>query len=276
MVEIFLAFQYFQRKGRMFWHKAGVGAFIISDTACTHYTDATLLWQASLTIIATYTTALVEQAFLCYIFYALTNRRFIAGFLVLTIFIHLGISLAAAGLVAEGKKIAMTNRVSKIGAISCATTDILVAAALAATFYKMEASLTRGQTLRSLIRRLLILSLTSGVIVASFTIIHMVLLLVRNPASTIFFFCQGRAYALTLLSNFLLGVPVKSAVSQANDTSPPLNSWTREYYYPGNFQPPFSHAEPEREYVIQQHSYSEVAVAATRQIAVRLSDKFPG
>ncbi|KAJ7871288.1 hypothetical protein B0H13DRAFT_1895782 [Mycena leptocephala] len=232
MLEIFLAFQYFQRKGRMFWHKAGVGAFIISDTACTvgvcaqvyvalieypsvdfqkHYTDATLLWQASLTIIATYTTASVEQAFLCYIFYTLTNRRFIAGFLVLTIFIHLGISLAAAGLVAEGKKIAMTNRVSKIGAISCAITDILVAAALAATFYKMEASLTRGRTLRTLM---------SGVVVASFTIIHMVLLLVRNPASTIFFFCQGRAYALTLLSNFLLGVPVKSAVSQANDTNP--------------------------------------------------------
>ncbi|KAJ7810135.1 hypothetical protein B0H13DRAFT_2384775 [Mycena leptocephala] len=195
MLEIFLAFQYFQRKGRMFWHKAGVGAFIISDTACTvgvcaqvyvalieypsvdfqeHYTDATLLWQASLTIIATYITASVEQAFLCYIFYALTNRRFIAGFLGLTIFIHLGISLAAAGLVAEGKMIAMTNRVSKIGAISCATTDILVAAALAATFYEMEASLTRGRTLRSLIRRLLILSLTSGVIVASFTIIHMI------------------------------------------------------------------------------------------------------
>ncbi|KAJ7834166.1 hypothetical protein B0H13DRAFT_1914198, partial [Mycena leptocephala] len=210
MLEIFLVFQYFQRKGRMFWHKAGVGAFIISDTACTvgvcaqvyvalieypsvdfqeHYTDDTLLWQASLTIIATYTTASDKQAVHCWI-------------LVLTIFIHLGISLAAAGLVAEGKKIAMTNRVSKIGAISCATTDILVAAALAATFYKMEASLTRGRTLRSL---------TSGVIVASFTIIHMVLLLVRNPGSTIFFFCQGRAYALTLLSNFLLGVPVKSA-----------------------------------------------------------------
>jgi hypothetical protein len=79
--------------------------------------------------------------------------------------VQLGISLAAAGLVAEGKKIAMTNRVSKyvvhpvymlvrlmlsrIGAISCAITDILVAAALAATFYKMEASLTRGRTLRT-------------------------------------------------------------------------------------------------------------------------------
>ncbi|KAF7368325.1 hypothetical protein MVEN_00153900 [Mycena venus] len=247
MLEIFLAFHYFRRKGRMFWHKAGVVAFIISDTACTvgvcaevyvaliespsvdfqkHYADATLLWQASLTVIATYTTASVEQAFLCYIFYALTNRRFISGFFVLTIFVHLGISLAAAGLVAEAglvakaRKIAMTHRVSEIGAISCAATDILVAAALAVTFHKMEASVTRGRTMRSLIRRLLILSLTSGVIVASFTIIHMVLLLVNNPASTIIFFCQGRAYALTLLSNFLLGVPVDSAVSPANDTSP--------------------------------------------------------
>jgi hypothetical protein len=50
-------------------------------------------------------------------------------------------------------------------------------------------------TRNSLIRRLLILSLTSGVVVASFTIIHMVLLLVRNP---------GNHYHLTVetLSHF--------------------------------------------------------------------------
>ncbi|KAK7038595.1 hypothetical protein R3P38DRAFT_548171 [Favolaschia claudopus] len=238
MLEIVLAVEYFHRPGRLASHKAGVVVLLCSDLACTiavcaqvyvaliqypgvdfeaHYADSTMQWEASLTIFSTYITASVEQAFLCYIFYALAKQRLLTGFLVLNIFVHLGFSCTFAVVCALG--LLKFRNFGNIGAVTCAATDFLIAIALAVTFHKMELSLPvvpRRRTIQSLIRRMLILSLTSGLLVASFTIIHMVLLAAGSSVSTIFWFCQGRIYTLTLLSNFLLGVPA----SRANETDP--------------------------------------------------------
>lgn len=84
----------------------------------------------------------------------------------------------------------------------------------------------------SLIRRIFILSLTSGAIVASTTILMITLFVENNigksfssllssleydntsgPAFDFFFSCQGRVYALTLLVNFLSDSSAKSMKS---------------------------------------------------------------
>lgn len=47
------------------------------------------------------------------------------------------------------------------------------------------------------------------------------LFLIRDAAYTLFFFCQGRVYALTILTNFLVGIPTPSAPRTVTDTPGP-------------------------------------------------------
>ncbi|KAF7364741.1 hypothetical protein MVEN_00343900 [Mycena venus] len=246
MLEIILAFKYFQRPNRPLLHRIGVAIFIVADTACTvgicwqaylvllifPCADLTrvflnsLYWPISIVILSTYATASVEQAFLCALFYSLTKRRFITGFLVFTIFFHLGFSWASAALVLKqqnpgGKAFIATQ----IGAISCAATDFLIAVALSVTFYRLENRTVKGRTTQSILRRLAVLSLTSGCIVASITLLALVTLLKGKNVYIIFFNCQGRAYALTVLANFLLGLP--AGVTGSGDNASTRNASSR-------------------------------------------------
>ncbi|KAJ6508225.1 hypothetical protein C8R45DRAFT_1089428 [Mycena sanguinolenta] len=240
-LEIILAIKYFQRPKRPLWHKIGVASLVIADTVCTVgiswevYLDLLVLpcvdiravefldslyWAISMIILSTYATASVEQAFLCALFYSLTKRRFVTGLLVFSIFFHLGFSWASAALVLEqrnpgGKAFIATQ----IGAISCAATDCLIAVALGCTFYQMESRTIKGRTTQSILRRLGVLSLTSGFIVASITLIAVVGLLRGKAFFTLFFYSQGRAYALTLLANFMMGLPAGTVEPDLNASS---------------------------------------------------------
>ncbi|KAF7348165.1 hypothetical protein MSAN_01769400 [Mycena sanguinolenta] len=141
-------------------------------------------------------------------FLARTKRRFVTGFLVFSIFFHLGFSYASAGLVLEERNpLGKALTTTQIGAISCAATDCLIAVLLACSFYQMESRTIKGRTTQSILRRLGVLSVTSGFIVASITLIAVVGLLKGENYYTLFFYCQGRAYALTLLANFMMGLP---------------------------------------------------------------------
>ncbi|KAJ6585522.1 hypothetical protein B0H19DRAFT_1109890 [Mycena capillaripes] len=240
MLEVILIVKYFRRPNRPLWHKIGVGMFLLSDTACTISICAqvyltllvfpcvdisrvflnSLYWPISITILSTYATASIEQAFLCYLFYSLTKRRTITGFLVFTIFFHLGFSWASAALVLKergpgGKAFTATS----IGAISCAVTDVLVAVALGCTFYRLESRVVKGRVIQSILRRLGVLTLTSGFVVASITLVAVINLMLGSSVYVLFFFCQGRAYALTILANFLLGLPTNATEPAATSAS---------------------------------------------------------
>ncbi|KAJ6453056.1 hypothetical protein C8R45DRAFT_1223225 [Mycena sanguinolenta] len=227
-LEIILAIKYFQRPKRPLWHKIGVASFVIADAVCTVgigwevYLNLfvlpcvdvraveflhSLYWAISLTILSTYTTASLEQAFLCALFYSMTKRRFLTGLLVFSIFFHLGFSWTSAALVLKhrnpgGKAFIATQ----IGAISCAVTDRLIAVVLGYAFYQMGSRTIKG---RSTHRRETALVFTLST--------HFFLL---------FFYSQGRAYALTLLAyaltllaNFMLGVPVRNVESDLDASS---------------------------------------------------------
>ncbi|KAJ7058974.1 hypothetical protein C8F01DRAFT_1255389 [Mycena amicta] len=208
------------------WHNLGVVALFVVDAISTcsifvltyvsllessPHTKASLNMFTNslvLTIFTTYATASMEQLFLCHLYYALSQRRSIVAFLVLCVFVHLGFSYASMGLII-GTRAAPTRGAplwtTKVGAISCAVTDILIAGTLLHTFLRLEKTSVVRLSTQSLLRHLMLLISTSGIIVAFTTLIAMLLFLKNNHAYSLFLFCQGRVYALTILANFLVG-----------------------------------------------------------------------
>ncbi|KAJ7763166.1 hypothetical protein DFH07DRAFT_399205 [Mycena maculata] len=226
-LEIILMIQYFQHKSRPRLHKIGVAVLCSFDVLCTlgvcastyltlllfpsdshTFPLATMRALASV-LFTTYATASMEQLFLCYLYFALTKNRITAGFLVSSIAVHLGATYASAILVLKtGSPEGAAYLTSKIGAISCAATDVMIASALMYTFIRLgnDDGPVRTST-HSLLRRLMLMIFTSGVVVATTTLFTMIFLIRGSPAFCLFFYNQGRVYALTILTNFLVGIP---------------------------------------------------------------------
>ncbi|KAJ7069323.1 hypothetical protein C8F01DRAFT_512176 [Mycena amicta] len=219
MLEIVLCFRYFQRRGRPLGHRIGVGAMLVFDTICTGAINGTVFItflalfgketqffvfgaSTTLSILMTYSTAAVEQLFLCHLYFVLSRNRIISLLLVFLCLAHLAVSYAGAIMVSTIKFHPVTFQVTAAGAIMCAFSDILIAGFLGSEFYKMQK--TRS-SMRTVWRRVFFLSLTSGAIVAFTTLLMMILLLKGDIAFEFFFSIQGRIYALTLLFNFLSG-----------------------------------------------------------------------
>ncbi|KAJ6551937.1 hypothetical protein B0H19DRAFT_1159407 [Mycena capillaripes] len=226
MLEIFLLFQYFQLASRPLLHRVGVGAMFLFDTICTFAVCARVYMVAlvfpcqsdvfsrsalsllSVILFTTYATASIEQLFLCYLYFNLTKQRMIAALLVFSVVVHLAFTYASAILVvAKNTPLGSSILTSKMGAIACAVTDIMIAAALLCTFIRFEKTIVIRVSTQSLLRRLMVLIFTSGVVVASTTSVVMIFLLKGIHAYVLFFYIQGRVYSLTILCNFLIGMP---------------------------------------------------------------------
>ncbi|KAF7325078.1 hypothetical protein MKEN_00550600 [Mycena kentingensis (nom. inval.)] len=225
---VFIA-QYLMQPCRPRNHKLVMSLLFVFDSICTLsiLTEAYFfvlelpfvtetpghVWTSvALTIFATYASASLTQILLCNIFFVLTKQRILTAFLVVSIFAHAGFSYASAGiLLATQSPLGMALETSKIGGITCAVTDILIAIALTTTFIRLDTHYAFRRTTHSLLRRLAVLIGTSGVLVASTTLLNTVLLLAGSPAQYIFYCSRGRVYALTILANLLLGNPGQNA-----------------------------------------------------------------
>ncbi|KAJ7171508.1 hypothetical protein C8R46DRAFT_1190783 [Mycena filopes] len=240
--ELILCIRYFSRPTRPLYHKIGVGLLVFFDTVCTVAIGFDvvlaalptppstnlhlLLTPLAVTIVTTYISAAIAQLFLSNLFYILwvltrfqlylgsaemcgrTGNVLVSGVLLILIAVHVAFSWAsgistAANLALGGFAFTETT----IGAISCAATDIIISFSLAWKFYTMMAGTRPENATRSLLRRIMILTVSSGLICATNTFIMMILLLKQNLAFNPFFNCQGRVYALTILGNFLVGIP---------------------------------------------------------------------
>ncbi|KAJ7249795.1 hypothetical protein B0H12DRAFT_690823 [Mycena haematopus] len=231
-VELLLCIRYFGRPSRPLVHKIGVGVLIFVDTICTLATCVTVVFSIfppsatnlhldfspiAVQVLMTYVSAIISQLFLCNLFFVLTGRKIVAGIIVILIFVHSGFSWASAIILlttpVQGAT-ALTSRrgltATIVGSVSCSTTDVIIATCLAWKFWMMMAGTTDRHSTRSLLRRIQILAISSGLICASNTLLMMILLLKGSGVFDFFFACQGRVYALTLLGNFLLGIPGRS------------------------------------------------------------------
>ncbi|KAJ7860119.1 hypothetical protein B0H14DRAFT_3446307 [Mycena olivaceomarginata] len=223
--ELVLCSLYFRRRSRPWVHKIGVLALILADGACViavsfnvcnnvtgafrnpHYFVAPIAAQ----IMTTYVSAVIAQLFFCNIFYMLTRNVVVSGIMLLLITVHLGFSWASAILLIQnptatsGISLATTTS----GAVSCAATDVIIAGCLATKFGMLMREIVPGWTARSLVRRILILAVTLRGNFVSLSPVrscfgHRHRL---SPDFTILFVLQGRVYALSILGNFLLGIP---------------------------------------------------------------------
>ncbi|KAJ7814933.1 hypothetical protein B0H13DRAFT_2139061 [Mycena leptocephala] len=193
MLELVLAVRYFQHSSRPLLHRAGIGAMIASDTLCTFTICAKSIW------------------------------RVISAILLLGIVVQLAFSYASAVLIlATGSPYGWAMLAARIGAISCAVVDSMIAATLLYTFIRMDTTSAFRASTHNLLRRVIALFFSSGVIVASTTLLSTILLLNGKSAYLLFFYSQGRVYALTILGNFAVGVPAQHTPT----TTPKLNTIT--------------------------------------------------
>ncbi|KAJ7133515.1 hypothetical protein C8R44DRAFT_870894 [Mycena epipterygia] len=196
MLEIFLAAWYFQSPGRPLWQKLGVATFVITDTAntvgiCAQVYNSILLFPCLDT----------QNAFL--------------DALIWPIAVNI---LATYGTASVEQGFMCYLFYVLLGSVFCATTDVLLAAGLGLTFYKLGEACYPGRATQTFVRRLLFFSVTSGAMVASITLIAMILELTGSPVYAVFFFIQGRAYGLTVLSHFLFGLPVHNPTPESRRT----------------------------------------------------------
>ncbi|KAJ7249789.1 hypothetical protein B0H12DRAFT_1324419 [Mycena haematopus] len=220
-LEVVLCVRYFGRPSRSLVHKTGVGVLIFVDTVCSMATCLNVVFAVlppknirlffapvSVQIITTYISSIISQLFLCNLFFILTGKKIVAGTIVILILVHLAFSWASAIILLKSPLQGASNlTATTVGAVSCAATDIVIATCLAWKFWTMMAGTRQYHSTRSLLRRILILSVCSGAICAGNTLLMMILLLKTSDVFAFFFACQGRVYALTLLGNFLVGIP---------------------------------------------------------------------
>ncbi|KAF7345428.1 hypothetical protein MVEN_01560800 [Mycena venus] len=244
-LELVLCGHYFARP-RPLTSRIAIGTMVLADTVCTlaivfevglaidvtkeHFRFVVAL---AVKIITTYTSAAITQLSFCRIFYALpdlrTGNKLVSCALIFLIFVHLGFSWASGVLLVKFPELGpdsgiaftvntyvthpsvraptMSNPGFRVGAVTCAATDLVVALCLGFKFFKMMQDTIPGYRTRSLVRRILTLSVGSGAICATNTLVMLMLLL---EGSTVFNFLgtiQGRIYALSILANFLLGLP---------------------------------------------------------------------
>ncbi|KAJ7844961.1 hypothetical protein B0H13DRAFT_2096020 [Mycena leptocephala] len=228
MLELVLAVRYFQHSSRPLLHRAGIGAMMASDILCTFTICAKIYLVVSLypsgpphgfPEFTLQTTAL----FLCALYFNLTKRRVISAILLFGIVVQLAFSYASAVLIlATGSPYGWAMLAARIGAISCAVVDSMIAATLLYTFIRMDTTSAFRASTHNLLRRLIALFFSSGVIVASTTLLSTILLLNGKSAYLLFFYSQGRVYALTILGNFAVGVPAQHTPT----TTPKLNTIT--------------------------------------------------
>ncbi|KAJ7077999.1 hypothetical protein B0H15DRAFT_540027 [Mycena belliarum] len=212
-LEISLCQRYLRNSSRPLVHRVAAAAMLLFDGLCTaslcvlvHLSLITipndplsprLLKPIAASIYMTYATALVEQYFMCTLYFHLTRNIFITGLLALCVLVHTAFSFASASLLLVENDIlnipAFTA--TTVGAITCAFTDGLIAISLCFKFWKLLALAPTQSTTRSLVQRIMMLTISSGLIVGSNTLIMMILLLKASPVFQLFF-CLSRPSVL--------------------------------------------------------------------------------
>ncbi|KAJ7075806.1 hypothetical protein B0H15DRAFT_865858 [Mycena belliarum] len=234
-IEVLLCQKYLRDASRPFNYKVAVGAMAFFDTigtaaACAgtyirfiHFATKApeethiIFKQRAVVIFMTYATALIEQCFLCNLYFHLTRNYFVTGILALCVLAHTGLSWTSASLLL-GTPAPASITTTLAGVIICAVTDVLIALCLCLKLWQFLGHTNRTST-RSFLQRIMILIISSGAIVGSNTLIVMILLLNSSPVFRIFFICQGRVYALSLLGNFLVGTLFSKTLGSAVDTT---------------------------------------------------------
>ncbi|KAJ7102712.1 hypothetical protein C8R44DRAFT_746697 [Mycena epipterygia] len=162
------------------------------------------LQTSAVIICSTYTTSSLAKLFLCALYFNLTKRWVISAILLFGIVVQLALGYASAVLIlATGSPFGWAM-------LTGSSLNIL------------ESGLFHVRPWTSPPAADCSVFFLSGVIVASTTLLWTILLLNGKSAYQLFFYSQGRVYALTILGNFAVGVPGQHTPT----TTPKLNTIT--------------------------------------------------
>ncbi|KAL0563743.1 hypothetical protein V5O48_018319, partial [Marasmius crinis-equi] len=171
------------------FHRYILACSLLTDTACTTVLcyDAWLTlklatlpgvhpWTLGVSIMFTYIASALEQSFFAHRYWIITRNKYILGLIFLGIVVHIIFGFIAAIyvlVIPDFSKLTFGVPASAVAATVCAATDLLIAVAM---FYKIRGIETVNTTTQSLLFRMSLLAIASGVFTATATTLMIVFL----------------------------------------------------------------------------------------------------
>ncbi|KAK0458081.1 uncharacterized protein EV420DRAFT_1546408, partial [Desarmillaria tabescens] len=160
----------------------------------------TFSWTIPTTVLLTYTSASIAQAFFCYRHWTIARNRWMTGWIICLITANMLASLISAVYITIlSTKFILAIPVTTT--VICAVTDTTIAGCLIWTCSHIESSFLYTRTL---LRRVMIQALTCGFTTAIPTILMTVFLFTVWDAFYTLYATLGRIYSLTVLLTLML------------------------------------------------------------------------
>ncbi|EEB91613.1 hypothetical protein MPER_10002, partial [Moniliophthora perniciosa FA553] len=184
-------------------------ASLFVDTACTavvcynvylYLVDTKISqsiqpWTLPATILLTYTSSLIEQGFYAHRYWKISRNTFITSVIVVFIFTHVVFGFISGIWTAVRPEVEFSLRSQR------QPTDLVIAICMVWKLRSIETTYAQTQ---SLIRRVSIQAVTSGIFASTATIIMLVLLFTSLNGFYVLFASLGRLYTLTVLINLIV------------------------------------------------------------------------
>ncbi|KAJ7623696.1 hypothetical protein FB45DRAFT_113204 [Roridomyces roridus] len=194
--------------------------------AITHYSDPTqlvkIIWSLLVEVLFNGLTALLVQSFLTVRVWRLSNgNKWLTGISILLVMGEFGCVLAYLALSLPMKTFAELERLHylsmAVNALAAAG-DLFIAGSLVILLRRSRTGFQRSDTM---IRKLVIFAVNTGVITTSFAIASLISIATAKNTFIyiLFYFCMGRLYANSLLATLNARKMIRGAADGVNTTS---------------------------------------------------------
>ncbi|KAG7095757.1 hypothetical protein E1B28_006463 [Marasmius oreades] len=209
-MEVTLSAYFFQCHKTNRYQKFSLGGSLFLDTVCSavvcYYTwlriDDPMIesWSRGIITILTYFVSVCEQLYLVHRYWIIARNRVVVFFVLLGAIVHLvfGFISGLLSLVVPGSVHSYGILSLTIAAVTCAATDLLIAINI---FYATRNIDTINPSTQSLLFRLSIIGISSGIVTATATTLKIILLFTSLRGFAFLFNLVGRIYTLTIVVN---------------------------------------------------------------------------
>ncbi|KAF9259122.1 hypothetical protein L218DRAFT_908666 [Marasmius fiardii PR-910] len=227
------------------FQKFSVGGSLFLDTACTIvvcystwvHTDASLKarsgWRPGVLILLTYLVSTLEKLYLIHQYWIIARNKTVLSVVLLGAAVHLIFaSIASIYVLVVGPQYHRSMYTPAITSVTiaaciCAATDLLIAINMFQAARKID---TIDTSTQSLLYRLSILAISSGVLIATVTILMVIFRFTSKDGFSFVFNLLGRIYTLTTVVNCIAlkrHRNTSASISAVNDSNVPAPTASR-------------------------------------------------
>ncbi|KAF9260682.1 hypothetical protein L218DRAFT_962262 [Marasmius fiardii PR-910] len=212
-MEITLGAYFFLNHKQNQFQKFILGSALLLDFLCTAvqcynawlHLDVltTQTWCLGVSIMLTYVVSVLEQLYLVHRYWIIAQNKIVVSLIFLGVIVHLAFGFITGVYVLVIREFVYHFGVpaSMVAAVTCAVTDLFIAINI---FHTARSIDTSDSSTQSLLYRLSILAISSGVVTATATTLMIVLLFTKLEAFTFVFNLIGRIYVLTIVVNCIV------------------------------------------------------------------------